>query len=121
MPILNNWFDPEIHGSRYIDFSDPDMVAVLVVVDENDKPVRAIGARKTVEMIQVGDPNWRHPAVRFMAFKMLHLAMMEILVGLGYRSANCWLADKLVKAYGRRLSALGWFGVAWKSFRYEVD
>lgn len=93
----------------------------MVVVDEDDRPVRAIGARKTVEMIQVGDPNWRHPAIRFRALCLLHDSMTQILLSLGYKSANCWLADSLVKAYGRRLRSLGWFGVAWKSFRIEVD
>ena len=101
----------------YPDVTAPEFVAKLVVVDENDTPVVAGLARKTVEIYGLIDPKWETPAWRFEALTLLHEAMRHEVGRLGYSDAHAWVPPQLVKTFGRKLRHIfGWQADPWPSF-----
>jgi hypothetical protein len=114
-PILR-----KLHAEQGFDYEFPDLTAfeaVLVAVDENDLPVQAVAARKTVEVYMLGDPKWRTPAWRFDVLKLLHEGMHRLLLQKGFTDAHCWIPPVVDKAFGRRLvKQLGWVRSRWQSY-----
>ena len=120
-PILSQWYDESIHGTKPMEFGVSDMAAVFVLVDDSDVPRMAMGGRKTVEIMLMADPDWESPAVRMAGLRALAKEIFKTLFTLGYRSAHCWLEEKLMKSYPRRLRTLGMIEDRRKSFRLEVE
>lgn len=120
-PITAQHYDESIHGTKAIDFSAPDMAAVFVLVDENEVPRMVMGARKTVEIMLVADPKWSDAAARMAGLRMLAGELFKALFAQGYRSAHCWIEEKLMKSYPRRLRTLGMERDPRASFRLEVE
>lgn len=109
-----------LHEKQGHNYPFPDVnsfVGVLVATDENDVPVMAIAARKTVEIFMLGDPNWRTPAWRMRVFADLHSGMHAAMKSLGFIDVHCWIPPSVEKAFGRRLQKdFGWVKSTWQSF-----
>lgn len=105
------------HPYPFPDLSHPQFVAIMVATDENDNPVQAIAARKTIEVYMLGDQNWRTPAWRYSIFAQLHFAVHQAIFSQGFTDAHAWLPPKVCKAFGRRLQRdFGWIPSKWQSF-----
>lgn len=101
----------------YPDVTAPEFVAKLVVVDENDTPVVAGLARKTVEIYGLIDPSWETPAWRFEALTLLHEAMRHEVGRQGYKEACAWIPPNLVKSFARKLKhVFGWKAADWPCY-----
>lgn len=101
-------YSAEKHGDQENDFGGTEIVTAMVITDDQDIPRIILGAKRTVEMMLVVDSSWSSPATRWASLKMLFAETMKRLFSLGYRSNYCWVLEKNVKAYGRRLRSLGW-------------
>jgi len=117
MPYLWALHRSQGHSYPFPDLSHPQFVGIVVAVDENDVPVQAIAARKTVECFMLGDPNWRTPVWRFTAFEMLHHAIHRMMFLQGFTDAHAFLPPRVAKAFGKRLQRdFGWVPSTWVSF-----
>lgn len=97
--------------------ADPEFITRLVVVDDNDTPVVAGMARRTVEVYGLFDPDWESPAWRFEALRLLHEAMRHDLGAKGYHDAHAWIPPSLLKSFGRKLRhVFGWKQDPWACF-----
>lgn len=115
-PVLRALHEAQGHDYPFPDLNHPQFVGIMVATDENDVPVQAIAARKTVEIYMLGNPNWRTPAWRMKLLVELHGGMHRVLVGLGFTDAHCWLPPAVEKAFGRRLIRdFGWIKSGWTS------
>jgi hypothetical protein len=113
----------EAQGFDYVfpDLNHPQFVGMLVAVDENDVPVQAVLARKTVEVYFLGRTDWRTPAWRMEALTKLHLAMHGKLLAQGYTDAHAWLPPEVARTFGRRLKKVfGWVQSRWTCFAKEL-
>lgn len=113
-----------IHAEQGFDYAFPDLsqfVEIMVAVDENDVPVQAVLARKTVEIYFLADKGWRTPAWRMRLFTDIHLAMHKRLLELGFTDAHAWIPPQIVKSFGRRLKRVfGWVESRWTCFAKEL-
>lgn len=116
-PILRALHEAQGHPYPFPDLNHAEFVGILVATDEDDIPVQALAARKTVELFMLGDPKWRTPAWRFNVFAPLHQAMWRAMLALGYTDAHAWLPPSVAKAFGSRLRrSFGWKPSQWQSF-----
>jgi len=112
----------EMHSERCLpykfpDIENPEFVAKIVVTDDEDNPIAAALARKTVEIYGLVDSSWESPAWRFEAMVRLHEAMRHEVGRMGYRDAHAWIPPQLVKSFARKLRHLfGWQADPWPSF-----
>lgn len=109
-----------LHAAQGHDYPFPDLsqfVGVMVATDENDVPVQAIAARKTIEVFMLGDPNWRTPAWRMRMLCELQREIHKQMFALGYTDAHAFLPPKVARAFGKRLQRdFGWVPSRWQSF-----
>jgi hypothetical protein len=116
-PVLRALHEAQGHPYPFPDLSHEQFVGIMVATDENDVPVQAIAARKTVEVYMLGDPNWRTPAWRYRVFAQLHIAIHKTVKAQGFTDAHAWLPPRVCKAFGKRLKRdFGWVSSAWQSF-----
>lgn len=121
IPALKRIHAAQGHSYPFPDFTAEEFEGVYVAVDENDMPVQAIAARKTVEVYFLGDPTWKTPGWRLETFRKLHLVAHNAMLSLGYTDANCWIPPVVEKAFGRRLMKIfGWKKSVWRSFSKEL-
>lgn len=112
----------DLHKINGFDYPFPDLKSdqfykVLVLVDEDDVPVQAVAARKTIEVYFLGDPQWRTPAWRLDALKGLHVKMHGILIAAGYTDVLAFIPPKVMRAFGRRLERdFGWVKGKWQHY-----
>ncbi len=95
-------------GFPYPEASDPLLEAVLVVVDDEDRPVMAAAAKRLVELyLWCGRGMTPHDSIA--ALRLLHDAMAEQLKTQGYNSVEAFLPLSVSKRFGRRLEkTFGW-------------
>lgn len=116
-PILRALHEAQGHPYPFPDLGHPQFVGIMVATDEDDTPVQAIAARKTVEVYFLGDPNWRTPAWRLQVFAQLHGAIHKLVYAQGFTDALAFVPPSVVKAFGRRLERdFGWVPGKWQHF-----
>jgi hypothetical protein len=98
----------EASGFPYPDLSAERLEAVVVVVDDEDRPVMACAAERLVQLyLWCGE--FQRPHAKLYALRLLHEAMAEDLRRKGYVSAEAFLPPSLAKRFARRLEkTLGW-------------
>lgn len=111
----------QLHAEGGVDYSFPDLmspefVEVHVLVNEDDQPVQAVAARRTVETFLLIDKQWGNPWLRWRWFCELHEAVRAMLAGKGYTDMHAWIAPQIERSFGRRLMKLGWSPSTWKVF-----
>lgn len=121
IPALRAIHQAQGNSYPFPDLTSPQFVGIVVAVDENDVPVQAIAARKTVEVYFLRDPKWSTPAWRLEVFRKLHLAAHNKMLELGYTDSHCWVPPEVVKAFSRRLTKIfGWNKSVWQCFSKEL-
>lgn len=111
-----------LHAAQGFDYEFPDLtqpqfVQILVAVDDEDEPVQALIARKTVELYFVGDPNWRTPRWRLNFLLSLGYVMHKALARMGFTDVFAALPPEIEKTFGKRLRrSLGWVESRWKQY-----
>ena len=96
-----------------------DLFDILVVADEDDRPIAIAGAWKLAEIHLVIDPAWATPGVRLEAVGALHQHMKDSLQQQNVGRAVTWF-DKEMPAFERRMKRMGWVRSAAVSFHRWV-
>lgn len=95
-------------GFPYPDPTSEEMAAIRVVVDEDDRPLMAAGARKLIELYLWCGPI-KKPLARMFALRLLHEDMATTLSQLGYHEAEAFLPPPVAQRFARRLQkSFGW-------------
>ncbi len=116
-PILRALHEAQGFDYPFPDLSHVQFIGIVVFCDENDIPVQAIAARKTVEVYLLSNPNWRTPAWRMNVFCQLQLVIHQFLFSQGFTDVHAFLPPKIAKAFGKRLRRdFGWIPSTWQSF-----
>lgn len=108
IPILQ-----EMHRAQGFDYPFPDLrgpliEAVLVVVDDEGRPVCAAAAEKLVQLYLFADSTI-NPVMMEHYVKMLHVTIRTELIGKHYTEACAALPPQVSKRFGRWLvKRFGW-------------
>jgi hypothetical protein len=114
IPRLRELHRKQGFGYEFPDLTESQFIERWVVTDENDNPVQAVVARKTVELFFLGDPGHETPRWRFEKFRLLHEHVRLRLVAIGIKDAHCWIPPEIEKSFGRRLRmGFGWLRNEW--------
>lgn len=94
-------------GFPYPDLADPLIEIVMVVVDEEDRPVMACAAKRIVELyLYCGEFR---PHAKLNAVRALHEAMPPVLKDFGYDEANAFIPAATPCGFKRKLTRMfGW-------------
>lgn len=96
----------EASGFPYPEFDATE--AVLVVVDDNNRPLMAVAAERICQ-IYLWCGHFERPLAKVHAMRMLHEAMGEVLKQKGYVGADAFLPPSIAKRFSRRLEkSFGW-------------
>ena len=108
-------FFAECTGYPYPDLASPLIEDVLVVADDEDRPVVAIAAERIVQLYMFCAPGLT-AGEKMRALRSLHECMEPILRLKGYREANAFLPRIIAEKFGRRLvKSFGW-AENWRSW-----
>ena len=118
IPVLEEMFRRSGFEYEFPDLTGPEFEAIRVVVDENDAPLMAVAAKRTVELyLFCGD--FEHPAAKLHSIRMLHDSMKWALKQKGYTEVNAFLPPQVEKSFGRRLMrTFGWMR-NWHSYCFR--
>jgi hypothetical protein len=109
----------EASGFPYPELSAARIEAVVVVVDEQDRPVMACAAERLVQMyLWCGE--FQRPHAKVFALRLLHEAMSEELKSKGYESAEAFLPPSLAKRFARRLEKMFAWRRNWPSWTHPL-
>lgn len=110
-------------GYDYIfpDLSQPEFVAKQTIVDELDRPVVAVVARKTVELYLLCDSEYGTPGLRWMGIKAMHEEVSKELRGQGFTDAHAWIPPQIETQFTRRLKRMGWTKAAWNCYARPIN
>lgn len=101
----------------YPDLTVDAMESVRVVVDENDEPLMAAGAKRLVEMY-LWCGNIKRPLARMFALRLLHEDLAIQLGNLGFSSVETSIPPPVAQRFARRLlKSFGWTRNPWPSFQ----
>ena len=121
IPILKRWHEESGFDYPFPELEKKDFEALRVLVDEADRPVQFVAARKTVEIYLLIDPNWRNPRWRLDGVMQVHEDVRSILESKGIQDVHAWLPPEFEKSFGRRLQRIfGWVPARWKSYSRKV-
>ena len=95
-------------GFPYPELTEEHLEAVRVLVDDDDRPMMAVAAKRLVELyLWCGD--FKRPLAKLHAIRMLDEDMSEILRRKGYHQAEAFLPPTVAKRFARRLEkSFGW-------------
>lgn len=118
IPILRQFYSASGFAYDFPDLSR--MEAVLVVADENDRPIMAVAAEKLVQLyLFIGQEG--HPAAKLHGIRLLHSAMSQELIRLGYNGAEAFIPPSIASVFGRRLErTFGWVK-NWRSWTIKLN
>lgn len=108
IPILNRMAVSS--GFPYPDLTEP-LEAVIVLADDEDRPVMAVGAKRLVELyLWCGKGMALTPHENIAALRLLHDGMAEQLKTLGYNGGvEAFLPPSVAAKFGKRLEkTFGW-------------
>ena len=95
---------------RGFPYPDPagELEAILVVADDEDKPIMAAAAKRLVEAyLWCGE--FRRPLAKVAAMRLLQAEMERVLAGRGYNGVEAFLPPEIGATFGKRLErSLGW-------------
>ncbi|MGH9735423.1 MAG: hypothetical protein ACRD8A_12645 [Candidatus Acidiferrales bacterium] len=101
----------ELHALAGFDYELPelgsDSIAAARVVDDEGVQMAAI-LRWTTEAFLLVNGQWRTPGWRWLAMNELHEKVRTAAAAKGVEDSFCWLPPRIERAFGNRLSALGW-------------
>ena len=115
VPALREMHERSGFAYKFPDLTGPMMEAVVVVADEDNRPVAAAIAERLVQvsLLLKGD---EHPAAKLHWLKILHTGLATELKKRGYTSVEAFLPPQIENSFGRRLMrTFGWCK-NWNSF-----
>lgn len=94
-------------GFPYPDLNDAMIEAVMVILDEEDRPVMACAAKRILELyLYCGDLR---PHAKLSAVRAFHQEMPEMLRAKGYNEVNAFIPDTVAAGFKRKLVKMfGW-------------
>lgn len=106
IPALNAM--AQASGFPYPDLAEP-LEAVLVLVDDEGRPIMAVAARRLVELyLWCGKGMTPHQSIA--ALRLLHDGMGDVLKAKGYNSVEAFLPVSVSAKFGKRLEkTFGWW------------
>lgn len=115
---------PALHAMQKV-FPYPDLDAafvesIRVVVDDDDKPLMAVAAKRLVELYL-----WcgaiKRPHAQMYALRLLHEDMASQLRAKGYTSVEAFLPPPVAKRFAKRLQrSFGWRPNEWPSLTRDI-
>jgi hypothetical protein len=97
-----------------------DVVAAVVVADDDDRPINLVAAHLVADVRTVVDQSFSTPAVREMAVIAAHDALMEQLRVMGITKASALLEGAVGRGFGKRMQRKrGW--VPSRGIAYERE
>ncbi len=99
---------------------EPQLEAMRVVVDDDDKPLMAVAAKRLIELyLWCGEIE--KPLAKMYALRLLHDDMAKELRKLGYNSVEAFLPPPVAKRFARRLQkSFGWRLNPWSSLTKDI-
>jgi hypothetical protein len=118
IPTLREFYTASGFAYDFPDLSR--MEAVVVVADEDDRPIMAVAAEKLVQLYLLASKDG-HPATKLHAIRLLHSAMSAELIRLGYNGAEAFIPPSIASVFGRRLErTFGWVK-NWRSWTIKLN
>lgn len=113
LPILRAM--AEASGYEYpSDLSSPHIEAVLIVADDEDRPIMACAAERIVQLyLYVRDAT---PGAKMAALRLLHKEMPEVLKAKGYTEAEAFIPPCVELQFSRRLERSFQWKPNWRSW-----
>jgi hypothetical protein len=104
------------------DLDSPMFVSKLVLEDDAEKPkiAMAVLLRLTAEAHLLHDPAAGTPHSRWQNFLALHGAARHSAAARGLDDVQAFLPPRVARAFGRRLSRLGWTRDPWDCFSQRL-
>jgi len=101
----------ELHQKQAFDYRFPDQKEIedlQVVVDENDKILMVLAARKVIEYNLLVNPDCNlSPFVQHNYIRMMAGRSIERLKKKNYKQVFAFIPPEIVKSFGRRLIKMG--------------
>ncbi len=95
-------------GFPYINPQSANVEAVLVVADDEDRPILAVAAERICQLYLWLDPDL-HATTSLAGLRLLHEEMANKLRTNGYTSCEAYLPPGIATRFGRRLEkSFGW-------------
>ena len=117
IPILRSFADAS--GFPYPDLAAAHMEAVVVVADDDDRPVMACAAERLVQLyLYCGE--FKRPHAKVFALRLIHEAMAAELKRKGYASAEAFIPPTLAKRFSNRLEKIFGWRRNWPSWTHGV-
>lgn len=102
------------------DPSDPTVERIDVVVDENDVPIQALIARKSVEYYYLVDPAKQPPILKWDWFKRLLGYSMAMLYEKGYSEVFAWVPPNKQRFAKRLETDIGASKHSWPCYTIKI-
>ena len=101
-------------GFPYPDLSDPLIETVLVVADDEDRPVMACAAKRIVELyLYCGSVGRPHAKLHML--RMFHDAMPKFFRAKGYSEVNVFIPPAVPAGFKRKLIGMFQWCENWSS------
>jgi hypothetical protein len=104
-------------GYAFPDVADP-LFLVRSVVEEDGRPRMVAFLRLTAEAYLLADPREGSPRQRWLL--ALHEAVRQEAAARGLADVQAFLPPRVARAFGRRLTALGWRHDPWTCYTRQV-
>jgi hypothetical protein len=106
-------------GYALPDLADP-LFLVRSVVEEDGRPRMAAFLRLTAEAYLLADPLEGSPRQRWRWLLALHEAVRQEAAARGLADVQAFLPPRVARAFGRRLTALGWRRDPWTCYTRQL-
>jgi hypothetical protein len=108
-------------GYPFPDLASPLFISKLVLEDDGGAPAMAVLLRLTAETYLLHDPRAGTPRDRWQRFLTLHEATRRNAAARGLDDAQAFVPPRVARAFGRRLTRLGWRRDPWPCYTRGVD
>jgi len=107
---------------KFPDLSNPLFLTKLVIQNNDDSGqiIAALLLRLTSEAYLLLDPCAGTARERWQSLLLLHEAARGDAARRGLDDAHAWLPPQVARAFGRRLTQLGWEREPWPSFSRTI-
>ncbi len=114
IPKIREMFDKSGLEYQFPDLLTSKMEAVLVVVDDQDRPLMACAAERILQLY-LWSADFA-PAAKLHGIRLLHEAMAQELRRKGYNSVEAFIPPTMVKSFTRRLERMFQWTRNWPSW-----
>jgi hypothetical protein len=119
LPSLRHLHAQQGMPYRFPDLSNP-LFLTKLVVERDSQIAAALLLRLTSEAYLLLDPCAGSPRQRWQSLLLLHEAARGDAARRGLDDAHAWLPPQVARAFGRRLTQLGWQREPWPSFSRTI-